>query len=452
MELKEFSIQDISVFRNDDNVDFAIVELKFLSDGNNAQNCPISTDVLKQYANTVLGKPIVAKFHKWQNDVGTHELDEVIIGYVPHNAEVKFEYNEMYGKTFAVVQGVISKIYATDVYNLFTEINERAVSSEFSCTQNNPNEYGEGEITSYAIHGITVLGRNVRPAVEGAKINVKKFSSTDIDEFYDNKNNLLKKFANNRKNKLNNKNFNNLDKEATMEEEKLFAESVSEEKEKDVVMEDDKEMSIDNSADEKDKEAEQPKEMSDEKETDEEDKKVEEMSCDKEMSDDQDDKDETEETDTKEEKKFSLDAYVDESFSLAMLEKETEDNKAFVEKVLRQMSAEEIFTKIVELSKENNELKSFKAEKIAIEKETKLNAIMSNVKDDLDEKTFADLKTEGETLEFSELGAFENKVKAFAYEASKNKAKEQEDNEIMKFSLPETQSTIVEQDVFDKYL
>lgn len=450
METKEFSIRDVSVFRNDEDVDFAIIDVRFLSDGNNAQNCPISTEVLKRDANTVLGKPIVAKFHKWQNDVGTHELDEVIIGYIPINAEVRFEYDERLEKTFAVVQGVISKIYATDVYNLFVENNERAVSSEFSCTQDNPNEYGEGEVLSFSIHGITVLGKNVKPAVDGAKINVKRFSANDINEFYDNRNNVLKKFANNRKNKFDKltKKFDdtnkNLDKEATMEEEKLLAKSMPEEEEKAVVMDEQKEMADDN----KEVEQEDSKEMSAEDNADE---KEEEMSCGKKMADDsEEDEDTDEEEDKQEEKRFSLNAYVDESFYLAMLEKETESNREFVEKVFTQMNAEELATTILEFARENVELKQFKNERIALDKEVKLNAIMSTVKEDLDEKTFADLKAEGESLSFADLGAFENKVKAFAYEATKGKAKENNNEEIMRFSLPNEKE--VEKDVFDKYL
>ena len=46
---------------------------------------------------------------------------------------------------------------------------------------------------------------------------------------------------------------------------------------------------------------------------------------------------------------------------------------------------------------------------------------MASVKGDLDEKTFSELSNEGKELALDQLGAFENKVKAFAYEATKNK-------------------------------
>ena len=60
---------------------------------------------------------------------------------------------------------------------------------------------------------------------------------------------------------------------------------------------------------------------------------------------------------------------------------------------------------------------------------------MASVKEDLDEKTFSELSEEGKSLSLEQLGAFENKVKAFAYEATK-KNKEQNDSDtddIMKF-------------------
>lgn len=200
-DLKKFSIDDISLFRKDEDVDFALAEIDFLSDGNNGQNSPISKEVLKRDAHTVLGKPVVAKYHSYIGDVGTHESDEVIIGWVPSDSQVTFVERE--GRTFARCEAVISKLYATDVFLLFTKDNHRSVSSEFSAYQPNMNADGEGEIESFHVHGITVLGKNVPPAVRNAGMEIKRFSEVDASKFYHEHNiNPLKAFADKRREKM----------------------------------------------------------------------------------------------------------------------------------------------------------------------------------------------------------------------------------------------------------
>ncbi len=217
--------------------------------------------------------------------------------------------------------------------------------------------------------------------------------------------------------------YNKEDKEDNMEEKKKFSESESEDKEKDVVME---------QSEEKSKEEE--KEMAKVEET-----KKDVVSEDKSMSEDEDTKEEPEDEDKEEvsedseieeedkdedkeeEKKFSLDAYVDQSAILAMLENETEERRNLVNQVVKEFSAEEILKKFIEMSKENELLKSEKEFNDNEKKEKKFSAIMASVKEDLDEKTFSELSNEGKELALDQLGAFENKVKAFAYEATKNK-------------------------------
>ena len=122
-----------------------------------------------------------------------------------------------------------------------------------------------------------------------------------------------------------------------------------------------------------------------------------------------------------------------------------------VNKLTKEFSANDIVTEFVRISKENAELKAEK-EKIDAERQSKkLASIMASVKEDLDEKTFAELSEEGKVLSFEQLGAFENKVKAFAYEATK-KNKEQNDSDtddIMKFGATDN-SEEYDNDVFNR--
>ena len=548
--MKKFSIEDVQLYREqDEDPDFAYVELWALAEGNNSHRNPFSKEVLERDADTFKGKFIVAKYDKFQNDVEGHELDESIIGYVPPNEEVEFKNKEVEGveKEFVVVKGLLSKIYAKEVVDLFRTNNGRTVSCEFSCsTQYEENEYGkaidengleldvDNPVLKYHIHGITVLGLRLSPSVKGTEIKVKQFAEQCEQQ-------SLKQFAEERKEQLKlvshpidkskesvdmgdwngdkakndllkEKNFKTLaksvcllledgweekkkgalkypvmnlkdgkwvynaeglssaraygeqhdpsvaekaisiqkrlglynkeDREDNMEEEKKLSESESKDIEKDVVMEEPKEEETKEMAQEDNKE-EQPKEMGC-------DGEMKEMSDDDSKDDDKDDEQEDKEDDDDKEKKFSLDAYVDQVAMLAMLENETEENKKLADEVMKQMSANEIVEKFVQMAKENAELKIEKEKSDKEKRDKKFSAIMASVKEDLDAKLFSELSEEGKDLTLEQLGAFENKVKAFAYEATKNKTRKEDDG-IMRFAgVDNSQNNQDSQDVFDR--
>ena len=549
--MKKFSIEDVQLYREqDEDPDFAYVELWALAEGNNSHRNPFSKEVLERDADTFKGKFIVAKYDKFKGDVEGHELDESIIGYVPPNEEVEFKNKEVDGveKEFAVVKGLLSKVYAKEVVDLFRTNNSRTVSCEFSCaTQYEENEYGraidengleldvDNPVLGYHIFGITVLGLTLKPSVAGTEIKVKQFAEKCEQQ-------SLKQFAEERKEKLKlvshpmdkskgavdmgdwngdkakndllkEKNFKTLaksvcllledgweerkkgalkypvmnlkdgkwvynadglssaraygeqhdpsvadkaisiqkrlglynkeDREDNMEEEKKLSESESKDTEKDVIMEEPKEEETKEMAQEDNKE-EQPKEMGC-------DGEMKEMSDEDSKDDDKDDEQEDkEDDDDNQEKKFSLDAYVDQVAMLAMLENETEENKKLADEVMKQMSANEIVEKFVQMAKENAELKIEKEKSDKEKRDKKFSAIMASVKEDLSAKLFSELSEEGKDLTLEQLGAFENKVKAFAYEATKNKPK-QDDDGIMRFAgVSESLNNQGTEDVFDR--
>ena len=549
--MKKFSIEDVQLYREqDEDPDFAYVELWALAEGNNSHRNPFSKEVLERDADTFKGKFIVAKYDKFKGDVEGHELDESIIGYVPPNEEVEFKNKEVDGveKEFAVVKGLLSKVYAKEVVDLFRTNNSRTVSCEFSCaTQYEENEYGraidengleldvDNPVLGYHIFGITVLGLTLKPSVAGTEIKVKQFAEKCEQQ-------SLKQFAEERKEKLKlvshpmdkskgavdmgdwngdkakndllkEKNFKTLaksvcllledgweekkkgalkypvmnlkdgkwvynaeglssaraygeqhdpsvadkaisiqkrlglynkeDKEDNMEEEKKLSESESKDTEKDIVMEEPKEEETKEMAQEDNKE-EQPKEMGCDGETKE-------MSDEDSKDDDKDDEQEDkEDDDDNQEKKFSLDAYVDQVAMLAMLENETEENKKLADEVMKQMSANEIVEKFVQMAKENAELKIEKEKSDKEKRDKKFSAIMASVKEDLDAKLFSELSEEGKDLTLEQLGAFENKVKAFAYEATKNNQRKEDDG-IMRFAgVDNSLNNQDSQDVFDR--
>ena len=548
--LKKFSVDNVQMSREQsEDPDFAIVELWAFSEGNNTHRNPITREVLEEYSDTFKGKFIVAKYDKFTKDATTHLPEEVIVGYVSPIDNVEFKTKEVDGeeREFVVVKGVLSKVYAEEVVDMFRTHNERSVSCEFRCsTLYEENEYGEpidefgmklecdNPILAYHIFGITILGLSVKPSIKSTEIKVKKFMEKSKP--------TMKQLAEQRKDKLKlvshsidkskeavdmgdwngdkakdellkEKNFATLaksvcllleegwenrkksalkypvmnlkngkwvynaeglssaraygeqhdssvaekaisiqkrlglykdDKEDTMEDEKKLSEAESKETEKDIVMEEQPTVEEKEMAQPQDNKEKQPKE-----------EETKEMGCDetKAMADEESKEEVKEEKPQEEEKKFSLDAYVDQVAMLAMLEKETEKNKELAEKVMKQMSANEIVEKFIQMSKENAELKAEKEANDTEKRDKKFSAIMASVKEDLDVKKFSELSEEGKNLSLGELSAFENKVKAFAYEATKNKPK-QDDDGIMRFAGVSEETTVKEtvDDIYKKYL
>lgn len=618
--IKKFSVDDVQMYREqNEDPDFAVVEIYALAEGNNTHKNPFSREVLERDADTFKGKFIIGKYDKFIKDTESHEIEQSVLGYVPPNEEVEFRMKEVDGvkKEFVVVKGLLSKIYAKDVVDMFRSKNERTVSCEFSCsTEYDENEYGkavdefgvelniDNPVLSYHIHGITVLGLRYNPSVAGTEIKVKQFAEESLQSHPVDKSKETVDMGDWNGNKakddlLKEKNFKTVaksvcllledgweekrkgslkypvmnlkdgkwvynaeglssaraygeqhdssvaekaisiqkrlglykdDKEDTMSSEKKFAidignlwstiydilvtkypdddygsiyriEGIYEEgtqkfaviyrkdevtmyklnitiENDNIVLGEDivevektyveqgnvkkfSDENIDNkyklfTDTEKDVimgEKEQNKEMAqDNKEEQPKEGETKEMGCDetKTMAGKESKEEKKEEKPQEEEKKFSLDAYVDQVAVLAMLEKETEQNKELAEKVMKQMSANEIVEKFIQMSKENAELKAEKEANDTEKRDKKFSAIMASVKEDLDEKKFSELSEEGKNLSLGELGAFENKVKAFAYEATKNKPK-QDDDGIMRFAgVSESLNNQSAEDVFDR--
>lgn len=186
--LKSFAVQDLNIFCDENSNDFALIELWWLAEGNNSHKNPISREVLYNCANTVLGKFVVCKYNDFLKDATTHVSDEIIVGYVPPNGKVEFK--EKDGKLFAVSKAVLSKIYASDVYDMFKSHNQRSVSVEFACQEGDVDVEGNRPILGFNVRGITILGLHVKPSVEGADMKVIKFSSADAQEYYNQRDTL----------------------------------------------------------------------------------------------------------------------------------------------------------------------------------------------------------------------------------------------------------------------
>ena len=543
-----FSVDDIQEVATEDSVEFAIARIAVLSTKENSHKINITKEILERDGKSVLGKWVIADFDG--TDVTTHTHNTHIIGIVPTDSNIEFVENKD-GSTTMYVDAIISKLYATEIYNLFRQHNFRNVSVEMATANDQERADGYTDIDGLNIYSICVLGISVGGSCPDANMSITRFSEKNAEEYYQNtKSFSLKQLAEQRNEKLKvtshpvdkskeavdmgswngdkakddllkEKNYNTLaksvcllledgwedkvkgalkypvmnlkdgkwvynaqglssaraygeqhdpsvadkaisiqkklglykddnsNKEENMENKELnFSDS---EKDKDIIM------NQKDSADEKDM-ACGNKEMAGESEDEKlkEEKKEEDNIKDEEKkmaSESEDEKLKEEKEEEKniadEEKKFSLNAYVDEAAMLSMLENETDEFKELAEKVAKEFSANEIVAKFIEMAKENAELKAEKEKNDMEKKDKKFSAIMASVKEDLDDETYSKLAEEGKELSFDQLGAFENKVKAFAYEATKknNKNNENNDVEIMKFGNSNNESE-KELDVF----
>ena len=156
--------------------EFLVTEVDFLGCNPNSHKIAINEEVFRQCASSVLGKFLVAKVA--YGDATGHDTNENIVGYIPAEQEVRFIRNNQ-GYLRGVVDGVVSKQYASEFCKIFTQANHtRSVSVEMG-VEEEPD--GDGTIAKrFNIMGVTVLGMSVRPSSPGSTIDVKRFSETAI--------------------------------------------------------------------------------------------------------------------------------------------------------------------------------------------------------------------------------------------------------------------------------
>ena len=157
--------------------DYAIASVCFLSTRPNSHGIVISEDVLREYAPSVLGKWITAEVKC--GDCTMHVPDQVIVGVVPKNQDVRFVEADD-GYLDAYVDCIISKRYAKDYCNVFSEDDPtRAVSIEATFDM-----IDDDNASAFSIKTITTLGKFVKPSVPNANITFVRFSEDEAETYY----------------------------------------------------------------------------------------------------------------------------------------------------------------------------------------------------------------------------------------------------------------------------
>lgn len=400
--IKNFSIDDILEVTTENSDEFFYAKICVLSTKPNSHKILITKDILQKDGETIRGKWIVA--NPKNGEFMAHDAEEKIVGIVPLNANIEYVDDEE-GHTSMYVDAILSKIYGKEIYDMFKKENQRNVSVEMITQDLDEDENGNIPITSLKICGVTILGKFVNGSCPNANMKVVQFSKDKANEFYETINSSeLQNFANNRK-----KIFQNTD----FKEEKMADTKDNKVTEKQDVTEETKDMAVSDKPQNKDT-----------KPTKEENT----MSCDNNSN-----KDKT---------KSMKDTEIDFSF----LEKETEN----YQQLIKNLSTKDkgiIMQEYLKLAKEKDCLQKYKDDKMKEEKELSVNQIMAEVKDDVTEQEFEDLKQEGMTCKYEEINNFANKVKAFAYEKSKTKQSTKNKDSILRFELNTNQNNSVNKEM-----
>ena len=174
----------------------AIAKVCVLSTAPNSHELNISEKVLRRDIGSIRGNFLVA--HMINGEAGSHDKEEVPVGYFIPNKEIEFEEIEENGQKVlkAWAYAVLSKQYAKEAYEMFTHNNHRATSIEMTV------EVGEDEheVLSFDAYGSTILGMNIKPSCKDAEISLVRFAE-EANNFFEEKSILsdLEKFVESRK-------------------------------------------------------------------------------------------------------------------------------------------------------------------------------------------------------------------------------------------------------------
>lgn len=168
-----------------ENAQFTKVHFRIYSaDRVNDHNYTCSLKVLKKYAKTIAGKPILVWFNKHANggkgDFAGHEdstwAKEYPVGFFPNDVKITYEKDDD-GTIFLCADGYIWTIYYSEIIKVFEDYGGiKGVSSEMLVIDSEMIEDTDIEnILQYSFSALTLLGERdaignpIKPAVDGCQ-------------------------------------------------------------------------------------------------------------------------------------------------------------------------------------------------------------------------------------------------------------------------------------------
>lgn len=149
---------------------------------------------------------------------------ERIYGFVAHDAEINFEYDEEKDKTFLVTEGYLWKNYMDELEDILNKKDgQTQVSMEISVNDSFERDDGLLQITDYTFEGITMLG--VPEAMKGSNLQI--FSEDALSKLKLDMEELVKVYSLEKEEENLNKNNENVDPNNQTEEFGLSVQNIT---------------------------------------------------------------------------------------------------------------------------------------------------------------------------------------------------------------------------------
>jgi hypothetical protein len=169
-----FTVENIEEVKENPNSSFAHMKVDFFASGDNAHKLYVSEETLRKTAKTIYNVPVVWKYDSRNDDALSHEEDEYPCGVVREGSLIE-EKMLPDGRTMLNVPVLIWKKYSGRLIEIFKRDGKKAVSVEVSVLDAS-DENGKQELLDYKFEAITILGRNVVPAIPMAEMTVLSFA------------------------------------------------------------------------------------------------------------------------------------------------------------------------------------------------------------------------------------------------------------------------------------
>lgn len=215
-----------SIDTNFINDKFVKLRLDFAHDGENLNHTYFTKEALESNKSSLFFSPLLGHIVQNQDgsyDFGGHDIDfipnpyqdnkvqqvylETILGIIPPEEMAEFEIKEVNGKNRVFVNGFLYKKYSNFAEDILRENIQTAVSME---TEILKYSYSIAEdlynILDFEYTGITFLGKNVKPAMEGA--NAQFYEENKLNDIHEQMNIVLQDLKNIFSLEDNNKNQN----------------------------------------------------------------------------------------------------------------------------------------------------------------------------------------------------------------------------------------------------
>ena len=187
---------EVSVYSTSEDSNLLKVKLKVIKTGENYNGSKFSLDSIKKAEPTLFNIPILGYLKQVDEDSydydGHNMITQIVeqpngykvtykylerpIGVIPESSKV--EYVEEDGITYMLCDGYIWKSYANEGLDVILRSDSKGISMEIEVIDGTFDEDDYYfDITDFKYLGITVLGDDVRPAIEGACMVKSDFSS-----------------------------------------------------------------------------------------------------------------------------------------------------------------------------------------------------------------------------------------------------------------------------------